>query len=84
MKATCHCGRVSVSVTTRPDYINLCDCSLCLKSGGAWGYYTQSEVTLEGATNTYRRSDYDEPAVELHFCANCGTSTHWLLTENFE
>lgn len=84
MKATCHCGRVSVELASAPDYINLCDCSLCRKLGGAWGYFTLAEVTVSGSTSAYRRTDYPEPAVEVHFCGNCGATTHWVLTEHFE
>ncbi|RGP39763.1 hypothetical protein BPTFM16_00037 [Altererythrobacter insulae] len=68
----------------KPEYVNLCDCSLCLKSGGAWGYFSQTEVEVEGDTASYRRTDYDKPAVEMHFCSKCGTTTHWTLTEHFE
>ncbi len=80
----CHCGRVAVAIKSAPEYINLCDCSLCLKSGGAWGYFTSPEVSIEGSTTGYRRKDYPEPAVEIQFCADCGTTTHWILTENFD
>ncbi|MEL6878547.1 MAG: GFA family protein [Pseudomonadota bacterium] len=84
MSGSCHCGRVSVTLEAKPDYINLCDCSLCAKSGGAWGYFTASQIEVGGQTNAYRRTDYAEPAVEMHFCANCGTTTHWVLTEHCE
>ncbi len=84
MKGGCHCGAVSVTLQSKPEYINLCDCSLCAKSGGAWGYFTSDQVTVSGTTSSYRRADYVKPAVEIRFCANCGTTTHWVLTENFE
>lgn len=84
MNGTCHCGAVAVTLKQRPEYVNLCDCSLCLKSGGAWGYYSQRDVEVTGETGSYRRDDYKEPAVELQFCGKCGTTTHWTLTEYFE
>ncbi len=67
MKATYHCGAVEVEVeiAASPDYISLCDCSLCRKSGGAWGYFPGSQVKVTGTTRGYRRTDYDEPAVEV-------------------
>ena len=80
--ATCHCGAVKVSIQAKPDYINMCDCSLCRKVGGAWGYFDPASVTVEGETATYRRGDYAEPAVEVRFCQKCGSTTHWVLTEN--
>jgi len=84
MTGGCHCGAVKVTLTSRPEYINLCDCSLCAKSGGAWGYFKSGEVNVTGATSEYRRTDYDKPAVEMRFCGICGTTTHWLLTEDYE
>lgn len=83
MNASCHCGSVSVEIAQTPDFINFCDCSLCRKSGGAWGYFTSSQVAVEGPTASYRRADYAEPAVEIHRCVNCGSTTHWILTEHF-
>ncbi len=82
MQGSCHCGNVSVAITRQPEYINLCDCSLCLKSGGAWGYFSESEIKVAGSTRAYRRKDYKEPAVEMQFCGECGATTHWVLTEH--
>ncbi|MEO0590202.1 MAG: aldehyde-activating protein [Pseudomonadota bacterium] len=62
--------------------MNFCDCSLCAKSGGVWGYYESAHVSIEGETHGYRRVDYDEPAVEIHSCPVCGTTTHWATTEH--
>ena len=84
MRGTCHCGAVSVEVAHKPDYVNFCDCTLCAKTGGAWGYYATSDVAVKGATQSYRRRDYEHPAVEIQFCGQCGTTTHWLLTEHVE
>ncbi|MEM8726434.1 MAG: GFA family protein [Pseudomonadota bacterium] len=80
----CHCGAVSVTLAMKPEYVNLCDCSLCARSGGAWGYYASADVKISGETKAYRRKDYPEPAVEMHFCPTCGTTTHWVTTEHLE
>ncbi|MEP5938316.1 MAG: aldehyde-activating protein [Erythrobacter sp.] len=84
MIGTCHCGAISVEVKHKPDYVNFCDCTLCAKTGGAWGYYVSAEVAVSGSTQSYRRHDYDHPAVEIQFCGQCGTTTHWVLTEHVE
>ena len=31
-------------------------------------------------TKGYSREDKDDPAAEVHFCANCGSTTHFMLT----
>ncbi len=84
MIGTCHCKAITIEVAHRPEYVNFCDCSLCAKVGGAWGYYTSSDVKIAGPSQSYRRSDIDSPAVEIHFCGQCGTTTHWVLTEHCE
>ncbi|WP_432199647.1 GFA family protein [Erythrobacter sp. W53] len=82
MKGACHCGKVGIKLKNPPEYINFCDCSLCLKLGGAWGYFSSADVSVDGVTSAYRRVDYDAPAVEIRFCTKCGTTTHWTLTEH--
>ena len=84
IEGTCHCGSVRLSIAFRPDYVNFCDCTLCAKMGGVWGYFTSDEVTVQGETSAYRRPDRDKPACEMRFCPICSTTTHWHLTEHFE
>lgn len=81
MVGSCHCGKVIVTLARSPDYINLCDCSLCRKSGGAWGYFRHDDVDVIGQTRSYRRNDAGLPKVEMHFCDDCGTTSHWHMTE---
>jgi len=78
----CHCGRVRIGLAKRPDFVNECNCSLCGKAGVRWAYFHPSEVTVEGATAGYRRDDKPDPAAEVRFCANCGSTTHFILTES--
>lgn len=84
MTANCLCGAVSVMIEAKPDFINDCNCSLCRKAGGAWGYFPSSLVTTTGNTVPFMRPDKDPPAVEVHSCANCATTTHWVLTKSFK
>ncbi len=84
MTGTCHCGSVSVTVPHKPTFVNFCDCSLCAKTGGVWGYYQACEVSVLGTTKSYRRADYSKPAVEMHFCPGCGTTVYWDTTEHLD
>jgi hypothetical protein len=79
-KLSCLCGQVRITVPKRPDFINACNCTLCSKSGARWAYFHPSEVEIEGTTRGYRRVDKEDPAAEIHFCANCGSTTHFILT----
>ena len=81
-EASCHCGAVRVTIVHQPEFLQECNCSLCSKSGGIWGYFDPAQVQTAGDTGQYSRKDYPDPAVEIHFCKNCGSTTHWVLTEN--
>lgn len=80
LKLSCHCGEVRVTVDSRPDHINACNCTLCGKSGARWAYFHPSRVRVEGATRGYRRADKDDPGAEIRFCAICGSTSHFSLT----
>ncbi|MGB3722206.1 MAG: aldehyde-activating protein [Pacificimonas sp.] len=75
--ASCHCGAVSVSPARRPDFMFDCNCSLCMKAGAQWGYYDPSEVDVVGRTSRYTRADHEGSTTEIHFCPNCGSTTHF-------
>jgi hypothetical protein len=77
---SCLCGKVRIDLSKRPDFINECNCTLCSKSGARWAYFHPAEVQVEGVTPGYSRSDKDEPAAEVHFCGDCGSTTHFVLT----
>ncbi len=83
LAAHCACGAVSVSIVAVPTFINECNCSLCRKTGSAWGYFKAEEVDIVGATLAYVRQDKDSPAAAVHSCPQCGTTTHFELTESF-
>lgn len=79
---TCLCGQVRIEIQKRPDFINACNCTLCSKSGAHWAYFHPSEVSVAGAGPGYSREDKADPAAEVHFCARCGSTTHFTLTES--
>lgn len=82
LELSCHCGQICIKIKKKPDYINECNCTLCSKSGARWGYFHPSEVSIEGSSVGYVRADKDEPNAQIHFCAKCGSTTHFTLTEH--
>ena len=80
LELTCHCGLVRLTVEQRPDYIHACNCTLCSKTGARWGYFPSSLVGVHGTTRTYLRTDKADPVAQVHFCGECGTTTHFTLT----
>lgn len=83
MTGTCLCGQVNVTIEVRPEFIHDCNCDLCRKSGGAWGYFTSSQVRAEGKTVFVMRHDKQNPATEVHSCAVCGSTTHFGIAQSF-
>jgi hypothetical protein len=73
----CHCGAVRIEIARQPSYINDCNCSLCSRLGVLWGYFVPKDVQVVGKSSRYVRADRDVPSVTVHFCATCGTTTHW-------
>ena len=80
IKLACLCGQIRVELHKRPDYIHECNCTLCSKTGARWGYFYPSEVSIDGAAKGYCREDKNDPAAEVRFCENCGSTTHFNLT----
>src|SRR3954468_22857253 len=80
LKLSCHCGQIRLEIRKQPEYINECNCTLCSKSGARWAYFHPSEVSVEGKTKGYSRQDKEDPAAEVQFCADCGSTTHFTLT----
>ena len=76
MKGSCPCGAVSVTLGHPPESLNSCDCSLCFRLGALWGYFEPADVTIEGKTETFVRSDI-EAWLEIHFCPSCGATINW-------
>ena len=83
MTGKCLCGAVSVTIETKPQFINDCNCSLCRKVGAAWGYFPSASVKTTGKTFSVARGDKKTPGVEVHSCAVCAATTHWVLTKSF-
>jgi hypothetical protein len=80
LNLSCPCGQVRIEIAKRPDFINECNCTLCSKAGARWAYFHPLDVGIEGTTKGYSREDKEDPAVEIHSCANCGSTTHFILT----
>ena len=83
MTGTCICGDVTVAIDHAPAFVNDCDCSLCRRTGAAWGYFTSASVITQGETTAFVRQDTPDAAVELHACPRCAVTTHFVLTESY-
>jgi len=76
LKGTCLCGRAGWTLEGDIDSVTACNCTLCRRYGALWVYgYEGVRANLFGETQTYTRSSKPYPALELHFCAECGGMT---------
>lgn len=83
MTSNCLCGAARVTIEAKPEFIHDCNCSLCRKSGGAWAYFSASQVQIDGKTSFAMRKDKKNPAAEVHSCASCATTTHFVMAKSF-
>ncbi len=74
--AACHCGRATLRLARRPDYVSQCNCSLCAKTGFQGVYLASGEIEISGTFDAYVREDI-EPFLRQLRCATCGILTHW-------
>jgi len=80
IEASCHCGAVKleVEVEVAPTELTSCNCSICRRLGTLWCYFAPALVRVTGPTATYRWGD---KTLDLHRCASCGCTTHWVATD---
>ena len=75
--AHCHCGQVTIRLSRQPDYVNICNCSLCTATGWRGIYYSSDELEIDGEFDSYVRSDLKKTYLRVLRCSNCGIATHW-------
>jgi hypothetical protein len=46
LTGSCHCGAVQIQVARKPRRLTSCNCSICRRHAGLWGYYNPSKVKI--------------------------------------
>ena len=75
--ASCHCGRVRITLPRKPDQILHCNCTLCTKTGFQGAYFSSEELKIDGEFDSYVRADSNPACLATHRCRHCGIVTHW-------
>jgi hypothetical protein len=78
MTGHCHCANVVITLPHAPPFLYDCNCTLCRKSGGLWGYFQRDTVLITGGSQQYRRQDRAPNKGAMHFCGHCGSTLGWL------
>ena len=78
LTGTCHCGKLCWTFDGLPESVTACNCSLCRRYGVLWIYdYEGERIKIIGPSTVYTRVGQSNPALEIHFCANCGCVASW-------
>ncbi|KAK4973330.1 hypothetical protein LTR66_011176 [Elasticomyces elasticus] len=78
IRSSCHCGAITVTVPRLPEYINVCQCTICRRYGAAWGYYHPHQVKIETKPNAVTKQYvWGDRNLSFNFCDNCGCVCYW-------
>ena len=78
LTGSCHCGAVQIQVPRKPRRLTSCNCSICRRNGGLWGYYDRSQVKIVARRGAVARYSWGDKYLQTCRCAFCGCVTHWL------
>jgi hypothetical protein len=76
IKASCHCGAITLEIDVPPKEVTECNCSICRRYGVLWAYYALAQVRIPSAAPTQVYL-WDDRAIEFHRCQTCGCISHW-------
>ena len=80
LTGTCHCGAVSIDVPHKPRRMTSCNCSICRRYAGLWGYYPVAKVRLRHARGAVDRYVWGDRMIAQVRCATCGCVVCWQPT----
>lgn len=80
LKGSCHCGAVQIQVARKPRRLTSCNCSICRRHAGLWGYYEPGKVEITASKGSIDRYAWGDKSLWLCRCATCGCVTHWIPT----
>lgn len=78
LTGSCHCGAVKIQVPRKPRTLTSCNCSICRRHAGIWGYYDRSKVKIVAPKAALDRYVWGDKCLALYRCVHCGCVTHWL------
>jgi hypothetical protein len=78
LTGACHCGAVRIEVPRKPRRLTSCNCSICRRQGGLWGYYDRRQVKVTARRGAVAHYVWGDRCLRLCRCAHCGCATHWL------
>lgn len=78
LTGSCHCGAIKIEVERKPRRLTSCNCSICRRHAGLWGFYDKTKVKVVAPKAALDRYVWGDKYLSLFRCATCGCVTHWL------
>lgn len=75
LKGSCHCGATKFEVSSAPETVTRCTCSICSKRGGLWAYYPATEFVLITPLENVATYQWGAKLGKHNFCPICGCGT---------
>ena len=77
LAGSCHCGAVRFHLKVVPDWITICNCTLCRRINARWAHADPKDVTLDYPADGVIRYIQGDKLLATISCATCGSTTHW-------
>jgi hypothetical protein len=77
LTGSCHCGAIRIQVPRKPRRLTSCNCSICRRHAGIWGYYEPRKVRIVARKKDIDPYVWGDKFLTLCRCATCGCVTHW-------
>ena len=77
LKASCHCGKVKWTLKTRPEFLVLCNCSICRRLGTRWTHNKAAMIDFDYKPDEVNRYIWGDKEIAFVSCKTCGCTTHW-------
>ena len=77
LQGSCHCGAVRLTLPRLPERVTACNCSLCRRIAGIWGYFDWGSVRVEALDDALAEYIWGDRTLRTMRCCHCGCVTHW-------
>lgn len=77
IKASCHCGNITLEIPEITDSLTSCNCSICNRLGALWAYYSPGDVAVSWEQAPSVTYSWGDKEIDFHHCSYCGCVTHY-------
>lgn len=71
-QGSCHCGRVSIELDAKLDYVMRCSCSLCRRVGALWHGASDASLRIVKDENELTLYQFGTMTARHYACRHCG------------